>query len=196
MLHPEEQFTKLGSVGRECIGSAPIKLLDQEGNEVREGEAGELYSCNSYTFDGYWKLPEKSREAFRGEYCTVGDLARRDEDGYIHLVDRKSNMIISGGENVYPSEVEALLGSHHKVKDVAVIGIPDEKWGERVHAVVIPRDGTSSSPDELLDWCKDRIAGYKRPRSLSIIREEEMPRTATGKILHRQLRIRYTTTAD
>jgi fatty-acyl-CoA synthase len=195
MLHPEEQFTKLGSVGRECVGSAPIRLLDPEGNEVREGEAGELYSCNPYTFDGYWKLPEKTREAFRGEYCTVGDLARRDEDGYIHLVDRKSNMIISGGENVYPSEVEALLGSHQKVKDVAVIGVPDEKWGERVHAVIILRDSVSSSPDELLDWCKERIAGYKRPRSLSIIREEEMPRTATGKILHRQLRIRYTTTA-
>lgn len=196
MLHPDEQFTKLGSVGRECVGSAPIRLLDPEGNEVPEGEAGELYSCNPYTFDGYWKLPEKTREAFRGEYCTVGDLARRDEDGYIHLVDRKSNMIISGGENVYPSEVEALLGAHQNIKDVAVIGIPDKKWGESVHAVVILRDGTSSSPDELLDWCKDRIAGYKRPRSLSVIREEDMPRTATGKILHRHLRIRYTTTAS
>ena len=191
MLHPDEQFTKLGSVGRECLGSAPIKLLDADGNEVADGEAGELYSSNPYTFDGYWKLPDRTKEAFRGDYCTVGDLARRDADGYIHLVDRKSNMIISGGENVYPSEVEALLGSHRKVKDVAVIGIPDEKWGERVHAVVILRDGTSSSPDELFDWCKGRIAGYKRPRSVSIIHEDEMPRTATGKILHRQLRARY-----
>ena len=78
-----------------------------DGNDVPDGEAGELYSCNAYTFDGYWKLPEKTKEAFRGDYCTVGDLARRDEDGYIYLVDRKSNMIISGGENVYPSEVEA-----------------------------------------------------------------------------------------
>src|SRR4029079_16326227 len=160
-LHPDEQFTKLGSVGRECIGSAPIRLLDENGNDVREGEAGELYSCNPHTFDGYWKLPDKTREAFRGEYCTVGDLARRDADGYIHLVDRKSNMIISGGENIYPSEVESLLGSHQNVKDVAVIGIPDKKWGERVHAVVIMRDGTSLSPEELLEWCKNRIAGYK-----------------------------------
>jgi hypothetical protein len=103
---------------------------------VPEGQAGELHSSNSYTFDGYWGLPEKTREAFRGHYCTVGDLARRDEDGFLYLFDRKSNMIISGGENVYPSEVESLLGSHPKVKDVAVIGGTDAKWGERVHAVV------------------------------------------------------------
>ena len=124
MLHPEEQLTKLGSVGRECVGSRPIRLLDADGNEVPDGEPGELYSCNPYTFDGYWRLPDKTREAFRGEYCTVGDMARRDADGYIYLVDRKSNMIISGGENVYPSEVEALLATHEKIRDVAVIGFP------------------------------------------------------------------------
>ena len=143
MLHPDEQLTKLGSVGRECIGSRPIRLLDPDGNDVPDGEVGELHSCNPYTFDGYWNLPEKTREAFRGDYCTVGDLARRDEDGYIHLVDRKTNMIISGGENVYPSEVEGLLGGHPKVKDVAVIGVADAKWGEHVHAVIVPHDGES-----------------------------------------------------
>jgi len=192
MLHPDEQFTKLGSVGRECVGSRPIRILDTDGNDVPEGEPGELYSCNSYTFDGYWKLPDKTKEAFRGDYCTVGDLARRDEDGYIHLVDRKSNMIISGGENVYPSEVESLVGSHPKVKDVAVIGVADAKWGERVHAVIILRDGQAPTPDEIIDWCKDRIAGYKRPRSVSFIQEDDMPRTATGKIQHRVLRSTYT----
>jgi fatty-acyl-CoA synthase len=191
MLQPEEQLSKLGSVGRECVGSRAIRLLDADGNEVPDGEAGELYSCNPQTFDGYWKLPEKTREAFRGDYCTVGDLARRDEDGYIYLVDRKSNMIISGGENVYPSEVETLLGGHAKVRDVAVIGVPDAKWGERVHAVVILGDGESATEDELVEWCRDRIAGYKRPRSLTFIAEHEMPRTATGKILHRVLRDRY-----
>jgi fatty-acyl-CoA synthase len=189
MLRPHEQFTKLGSVGRECVGSAPIKLLNLEGDEVPDGEAGELYSCTPYTFDGYWKLPEKTREAFRGDYCTVGDMARRDPDGYIHLVDRKSNMIISGGENVYPSEVEAVLGAHPAVQDVAVIGLPDEKWGERVHAVVILHDGATLGEAELLAWCKDRIAGYKRPRGCSFVREENVPRTATGKILHRVLKI-------
>jgi acyl-CoA synthetase (AMP-forming)/AMP-acid ligase II len=188
MLHPDEQFSKLGSVGRECIGSRPIRLLDPEGNDVPDGETGELYSCNSYAFDGYWKLPERTKEAFRGDYCTVGDLARRDEDGYIFLVDRKSNMIISGGENVYPSEVEGLLGAHPKVKDVAVIGVADAKWGERVHAVIVARDGETPTQEEILAWCTNRIAGYRRPRSVSFIREDEMPRTATGKILHRVLR--------
>ena len=188
MLHPDEQFEKLGSVGRECVGSRPIRLLDPAGNDVPDGETGELYSCNPYTFDGYWKLPEKTAEAFRGSYCTVGDLARRDADGYIHLIDRKSNMIISGGENVYPSEVEVLVGAHPKVKDVAVIGVADDKWGERVHAVIVVRDGEQPSADEILEWCRTRIAGYKRPRSLSFIRDDDMPRTATGKILHRVLR--------
>jgi fatty-acyl-CoA synthase len=191
MLHPDEQFEKLGSVGRECVGSRPIRFLDADGNDVPNGEAGELYSCNSYTFDGYWKLPDKTRDAFRGDYCTVGDLGRRDADGYIHLVDRKSNMIISGGENIYPSEVESLLGGHPKVKDVAVIGVADEKWGERVHAVIIARDGAQPSEAEILDWCKTRIAGYKRPRSVTFIAEVDMPRTATGKILHRVLRTRF-----
>jgi acyl-CoA synthetase (AMP-forming)/AMP-acid ligase II len=132
-------------------------------------------------------MAEKTAEAFRGEYCTVGDMAWRDADGYIHLVDRKSNMIISGGENIYPSEVEGVLGGHPAVKDVAVIGLPDAKWGERVHAVVVLKDGAAASEAELLAWCKDRIAGYKRPRSCSFLREDEMPRTATGKILHRVL---------
>ena len=191
MLHPDEQFSKLGSVGRECVGSRPIRLLDSNGIDVPDGEPGELFSCNSYTFDGYWKLPDKTKEAFRGDYCTVGDLARRDGDGYIYMVDRKKDMIISGGENVYPSEVESLVGAHPKVKDVAVIGIADAKWGERVHAVIVPRDGEKATPEEILNWCKDRIAGYKRPRSVSFIRDEDMPRTATGKILHRVLRTQH-----
>jgi fatty-acyl-CoA synthase len=189
MLHPEEQLTKLGSVGRECVGSRPVRLLDADGNDVPDGEPGELYSCNPYTFDGYWKLPGKTREAFRGDYCTVGDMARRDADGYIYLVDRKSNMIISGGENVYPSEVETLLSTHEKVRDVAVIGLADATWGERVHAVIVLRDGAAPTEVEIIEWCRSRIAGYKRPRSVSFIGDEEMPRTATGKIQHRQLRL-------
>jgi acyl-CoA synthetase (AMP-forming)/AMP-acid ligase II len=196
MLQPEEQLSKLGSVGRETVGSKPIKLLDSQGEEVAEGQTGELYSCNAQTFDGYWKLPDKSKEAFRGDYCTVGDLARRDEDGYIYLVDRKSNMIISGGENVYPSEVETMLGAHPYIKDVAVIGVPDAKWGERVHAVIILHESTTLTSNEILDWCKDRIAGYKRPRSVSFIAENAMPRTATGKILHRVLRAQFEGSAN
>ena len=190
MLHPDEQFAKLGSVGRECIGSGAIRLLDENGREVADGEVGELYSQTPYSFDGYWNLPEKTSAAFRGSHCTVGDMARRDGDGYYFLVDRRSNMIISGGENIYPSEVEAVLAAHPAVKDAAVIGLPDAKWGERVHGVVVLRDGTQVAEPELLAWCRARLAGYKRPRSIAAIAEAEMPRTATGKIQHRVLRSR------
>ncbi len=191
LLRPDDQLRKLGSIGREWTGTGRVRLLDEHGEDVPEGGVGELYSRTPYTFRGYWKLPEKTTEAFRGHYCTVGDMARRDDEGYYYLVDRKSNMIISGGENVYPSEVESLLGAHPKVRDVAVIGLPHDKWGESVHAVVILRDGQSAEEVEILNWCKDKIAGYKRPRSVAFIRDDEMPRTATGKNLHRKLRERY-----
>jgi fatty-acyl-CoA synthase len=190
MLHPEDQFTHLGTVGRECIGSGPIRLLDDAGAEVPDGEPGELFSQTPYTFNGYWNQPDKTQEAFRDGACTVGDMAVRDGDGFIRLVDRKKNMIISGGENIYPSEVEAVLGAHAKVRDVAVIGVPDDKWGEAVHAVVVLHDGEAPDEKSVLDWCHGKIAGYKRPRSVTFIAESDMPRTATGKVLHRVLRDR------
>jgi acyl-CoA synthetase (AMP-forming)/AMP-acid ligase II len=191
LLRPHEQLEKLGSIGRELTGSGRIKLLADDGNEVADGEVGELYSHTPYAFRGYWNLPEKTAEAFRGPYCSVGDMARREADGYYYLVDRKKNMIISGGENIYPSEVENLLGAHPKVKDVAVVGVPHEKWGEAVHAVIVLHAAASATETEILDWCRDKIAGYKRPRSVAFIKDEEMPRTATGKILHRVLRDRF-----
>jgi fatty-acyl-CoA synthase len=188
VLHPEEQIAKLGSVGREWVGSGPIRLLDPDGREVTDGEVGELFSRTPYVFDGYWKDPAKTAECFRGRWCSVGDMAYRDADGYIHLVDRKTNMIISGGENVYPSEVEATIAAHPAVKDVAVIGVPHDTWGEAVHAVVILHGDRPVSEAEIIDWCRSRVAGYKRPRSVSFIADADMPRTATGKIQHRVLR--------
>jgi fatty-acyl-CoA synthase len=190
LLRPQEQIDKLGSVGREWAGSGPIRLIDSQGNEVADGDVGELYSRTPYVFDGYWKNPAKTAEAFRGAWCSVGDMARRDSEGFIHLVERKSNMIISGGENVYPSEVESVLGAHPKVKDVAVVGVPHDKWGEAVHAVVVLHQTAEATEAELLDWCRGRIAGYKRPQSVRFVADAEMPRTATGKILHRTLRER------
>jgi fatty-acyl-CoA synthase len=193
LLRPEEQLERLGTVGREWAGSGAIRITDPQGNEVADGEVGELYSRTAYVFSGYWKNPDKTAEAFRGEWCSVGDMARRDADGYIQLVDRKSNMIISGGENIYPSEVESVIGAHPKVKDVAVIGIPHEKWGETVQAVVVLHDPAADAKAveaDILDWCKERMAGYKRPRSILFIADADMPRTATGKILHRTLRER------
>jgi acyl-CoA synthetase (AMP-forming)/AMP-acid ligase II len=194
LLRPEEQISKLGSVGREWAGSGAIRILDEHGVEVPDGEVGELFSRTSYVFKGYWQNDAKTREAFRGAWCSVGDMARRDEDGYIWLVDRKSNMIISGGENIYPSEVESVVGSHEAVKDVAVIGVPHEKWGETVQAVVVLHAGQKLDENTLKTWCRERLAGFKCPTSIVFIPDEEMPRTATGKILHRILRQKMVTT--
>jgi acyl-CoA synthetase (AMP-forming)/AMP-acid ligase II len=188
LLRPDEQLTKLGSVGREWAGSGHIRLLNEKREEVADGEVGELFSRTPYVFDGYWKNAEKTAEAFDEQWCSVGDMARRDEDGYIWLVDRKSNMIISGGENVYPSEVEGIIGAHASVKDVAVIGMPHEKWGESVFAVVVLHEDEEATEAEIRQWCRDRLAGFKCPSRVSFIANEDMPRTATGKILHRTLK--------
>jgi acyl-CoA synthetase (AMP-forming)/AMP-acid ligase II len=191
LLRPEEQFKKLGSIGREIWGSDRIKILDENGKEVPRGQVGELYSRTPHCFKEYWKDPEKTKSVFQGEWFSAGDMAFQDEDGYFTLVDRKANMIITGGENVFPSEVENLLGSHPAVKYVAVIGIPHEKWGESVKAVVTLHQGKTANEKELIDHCRGKIAGYKIPKSVDFIKDEEMPMTPTGKILHRILREKY-----
>ncbi len=194
LLRPEDQLRKLGSIGREIFGIDRIRLLDETRHEVPDGEVGELFTREPCVFKEYLKDPEKTREAFEGQWFSAGDMARRDADGYYTLVDRKANMIITGGENVYPSEVENVLRLHEAVKDVAVIGVADEKWGEAIKAVVVPNPG--HEPGEalartLIDFVRGKIAGYKRPKSIDFIPEEQMPRTATGKILHRVLKGRY-----
>ncbi len=191
LLRPHEQIDRLGSVGREWVGSGAIRILDERGQEVPDGEVGELYARTAYVFDGYWKNPEKTAENFRGAWSSVGDMARRDGDGYIWLVDRKSNMIITGGENVYPSEVESVVGAMPAVKDVAVIGVAHPKWGEAVHAVVVLHEGHSLTAQDVRAWCKTRLAGFKCPTSVSFIADVDMPRTATGKIQHRLLKAQW-----
>jgi acyl-CoA synthetase (AMP-forming)/AMP-acid ligase II len=158
ILRPEEQLTKLGSVGREWAGSGPIRILDENRREVTDGEVGELYSCTSYAFEGYWNAPEKTEQAYAGAWCSVGDMARRDADGYIWLMDRKSNMIISGGENIYPAEIERVMAEHPDIQDVAVIGVPDERWGEVPKAVVVAAAGAQLDVDAVLAWCRQRLA--------------------------------------
>ena len=182
---------KLGSVGREWVGSGAIKILDENQEEVPDGEVGELFSRTSYAFDGYWKNVEKTKEAFQDKWCSVGDMARRDPEGFIYLVDRKSNMIISGGENIYPSELENVIGANPKVKDVAVVGVPDQKWGESVIALIVTHNGETVTEKEIQTWCKKYLASFKTPRKVIQISENEMPRNATGKILHRVLREKY-----
>jgi acyl-CoA synthetase (AMP-forming)/AMP-acid ligase II len=191
VLKPEDQLRKLGSIGYEAVGTDCVQLLDEEGNEVAIGQIGELYSRGPMMFDEYYKMPEKTSSSFRGEWFSAGDMAKRDEDGFYYIVDRKDNMIITGGEHVYPSEVQEVVCSHPEVFDCAVIGLPHEKWGEQVVAVVIPRKKSKLNEKKVREYCKDKIAGYKRPKTVIFIKDEEMPRTPTGKILHRKLRERY-----
>jgi len=194
LLRPEEQFKKLGSIGREIFGTDRIRILDENRKEVADGQVGELFYRTPMMFKEYWKDPEKTRQAFDGAWSSSGDMVRRDEDGYYVLVDRKANMIITGGENVYPSEVENVVGAHVAVRDVAVIGVPDEKWGEAVKAIVVLHEGHEATEElagEIIQFTKGKLAGYKRPKSVDFIKDEEMPRTPTGKILHRFLREKY-----
>ena len=194
ILNPEYQMSKLGSIGFECIGTDLIKILDIDGNELPAGEIGELYSRGPMLFDKYYKLPEQTAESFKSGFFSAGDMARRDEDGFYYLVDRKKNMIITGGENVYPSEVEEVVGNIEGVFDCAVVGLPDEKWGERVAAVIIRKPGFDDgnlSEQDVIQSCKGKMAGYKCPKQVIFIGENDMPRTGTGKILHRILREQF-----
>ena len=180
---------KLGSIGYETLGTDLVKILDEKGRPVARGEVGELYSRGPMLFDEYYKLPEKTAEAFQGEWFSAGDMAREDADGFYQIVDRKDNMIITGGEHVYPSEVEEVIGSLPQVFDTAVISLPDEKWGERVVAIVIPKEDIPERA--VIDACREKLAGYKIPKQVFFIEANDMPRTPTGKILHRKLRDRF-----
>lgn len=191
ILKPQDQMKKLGSIGYESLGTDFVKILDENGNEVKTGEIGELYSRGPMLFNEYYKLPEKTAASFQGEWFSAGDMARRDEDGFYQIVDRKDNLIITGGEHVYPSEVEEVVGSHECVFDCACISLPDDKWGEKVVAVIIPKsDATADDINEqtIKDCCRDKLASYKHPKEVIFIDPGEMPRTSTGKILHRKLR--------
>jgi acyl-CoA synthetase (AMP-forming)/AMP-acid ligase II len=190
VLRPEEQLSKLGSIGCECLGTDLVKILDENGREVPAGEIGEIFSRGPMLFDGYYKLPEKTAQSFRGEYFSAGDMGMKDEDGFFHIVDRRDNMIITGGENVYPSEVEEVIAAHEYVFDCACIGVPDEKWGEKVVAVVVCRPGLAEDQlgEAIKQRCKTDLARFKRPKEIIFVKNEEMPRTSTGKILHRKLR--------
>jgi fatty-acyl-CoA synthase/long-chain acyl-CoA synthetase len=186
VLRPEDQMRKPGSCGR-ALGGVDIKLLDDDGNEVTEAMVpGELFVKSEATFATYYKDPDKYENGRRGDYLSVGDIAYRDDEGFFYICDRKSDMIISGGVNIYPAEIEAVLVAHPAVADAAVFGIPDEEWGEAVHAVVSTYDGADLDEAAVQAFCREHLAGYKVPRSFS--RMDEIPRSASGKILKRTLR--------
>lgn len=189
VLNPEDQLRKVRSVGIPTIGKE-VRLLDSTGNDVAPGEIGELYVRGlGVLLKEYWQDSNSTSKAFIDEWCTVGDMARFDEEGYLYLEDRKKDMIISGGENIYPTEVENVLAKHTAVLETAVVGVPDELWGERVHAVIKLKDGEYATGQEIIDFCRDKIAGYKRPRSIDFV--TELPKSPTGKILRRIIREPY-----
>jgi acyl-CoA synthetase (AMP-forming)/AMP-acid ligase II len=184
-LKPCDQLKKIRSVGKPFWG-VEIKLVNDNDEEVGVNEVGEIVCKSPWLMNGYYK---QGREGFRGEWFYTGDLARRDEDGYFYIVDRRTDMIISGGENIYPAEIEEVLYSHPKIFEAAVIGIPDERWGESVKALVILMEGESTTEDEIIEFCKKRLGGFKVPRSISFL--TEFPKTTSGKILKRILREEY-----
>ena len=185
VIMPEEIPGKPSSVGRPFFDNE-LKILDDEGREVPDGQPGELYIYSSFLIDGYYKNDQATRESFRGKYMTVGDVAVRDADGYYYIVDRKTDMIIRGGVNIYPAEVEAVLSEMPGIVDVAVVGRPDPHWGETVTAFVVLEPGAALDEAAVQSYCADKMANYKIPER--ILFREEIPRTPTGKVLKRDLR--------
>jgi acyl-CoA synthetase (AMP-forming)/AMP-acid ligase II len=186
ILTPEDVLRKPGSCGR-AAPNVEIALLDDDGRPVPVGEPGEVYVRRfSGMFDAYYKNSEATRQTQRGEWHSVGDVAWVDADGYYTLCDRKRDMIISAGVNIYPAEIEDALHRHPAVEDVAVFGVPDDEWGERVHAAVAVRPGHALTADELRAFARRHLADYKVPRDISF--PTEFPRDAAGKLLKRVLR--------
>jgi long-chain acyl-CoA synthetase len=186
-LRPADQLRKIQCVGQP-FPLTDIKLLDDDGEEVATGAVGELFSRSPYVFNGYHENTQATAEAFRGQYFSAGDLAVRDEENHFYIVDRKKDMILSGGVNVYPREIEEILVRHPNVADVAVIGLPDSYWGEQVTAVIVPR-GELPGEDELHAFCADKLASFKRPRAF--VFSPALPRNPAGKVLKRVLRDQY-----
>jgi acyl-CoA synthetase (AMP-forming)/AMP-acid ligase II len=180
---------KLASAGRAAICNE-IEIVDAEGIEVPRGVVGEVRVRGPNTMLGYWNKPKETAAALRDGWVYTGDAARMDEEGFVYIVDRVKDMIVSGGENVYSTEVENAVAKHAAVSQCAVIGIPDQKWGEAVHALVILKQGQRVSPQEIIDHCHMLIAGYKCPRSVEF-RTELFPLSGAGKVLKRELRKPY-----
>jgi acyl-CoA synthetase (AMP-forming)/AMP-acid ligase II len=176
---------RLASAGTDTV-SFETRVVDAADRELPPGEVGEIVTRGPAVMTGYWNQPEASAEALRNGWMHTGDLGYRAADGYLYVTDRLKDMIVSGAENVYPREVEDVLFEHPDVLDAAVIGVPDERWGERVHAVVCLRPGRSLGAAALQAFCRERLASYKCPRSVAFV--EELPRNVTGKVLKRELR--------
>jgi acyl-CoA synthetase (AMP-forming)/AMP-acid ligase II len=188
VLKPEDQLRKPKSCGKP-YGGILIRIVRDDGTEAPPGEAGELFVTSTLAMDGYHHTSEQLTELAGSAWKSVGDVAYVDDEGYVYICDRKKDMIISGGVNIYPAEIEAVLHGHPQVLDVAVFGIPDDEWGERVHAIVQPKPGETIDLDELRAFAEQHLGGYKRPRAYEL--RDSLPRTDSGKLLKRTLRDEY-----
>ena len=184
--HTPEGGPRMRSAGKALPG-VELAILDEAGNHLPAGAVGEIATRSQANMVGYWNLPDATAATLAGDnWLRTGDAGYMDEDGYLYVHDRVKDMIISGGENIYPAEVESAIYGHPAVADVAVIGVPDDKWGEAVKAMVVLRDGASATPAEIIAYARERIAGYKCPKSVDFI--AALPRNPSGKILRRELR--------
>jgi fatty-acyl-CoA synthase len=188
ILKPEDQLTRLGSAGRPALNVETL-VVDDDNRPVAPGIVGEIVHRSPQAMLGYHNDTAKTAEAFRGGWFHSGDLGRFDEDGYLYVVDRKKDMIKSGGENVASREVEEILFAHPAIAEVAVFGFPDEKWIEAVMAVIVLKAGAVLEADALHDYCRERLAGYKRPKLIHFA--DRLPKNASGKVLKRELREIY-----
>jgi acyl-CoA synthetase (AMP-forming)/AMP-acid ligase II len=184
-LDRDSLITKLGSVGRPCL-YLELDIWDEQGNSVRPGERGEIVMRGPKVFKGYWRDPDATSAAFAGGWFHTGDIGVRDDDGYLFIVDRLKDMIVSGGENIASSEVERVLYEHESVVEAAVVGRPDDRWGEVPVAYVVVRADASTTPDELVEHCRGQLAKYKVPKQVTFI--DALPRNPSGKVLKRELR--------
>ena len=185
VLKPADQLRKPGSCGK-TYGPIEVRVVRDDGTEAAAGEPGELFIRTRLAMDGYHRTEEQLAETEGGDWKSVGDVAFVDDERYVHICDRKKDMIISGGVNIYPAEIEAVLYEHPQILDAAVFGIPDDEWGESVYAIVQPKDGERMDLDELRAFVDGKLAGYKRPRAYEV--RAELPRTDAGKLLKRVLR--------
>ena len=185
---PEEVVKRLSSAGKPCI-NVEVRIVDENGKDVKVGEVGEVIVRGYHMMKGYWNLPEATAEVLKDGWVHTGDLGYFDSNEFIFLVDRKRDVIISGAFNIYPKEIEDAIVTHPKIKEVAVIGVPDEKWGEAVKAVVVPKEGVSITEKEVIDHCRDHMANFKKPKTVDFVKE--LPRNPYGKVLKTALRERY-----
>lgn len=179
---------KLGSVGIPVF-HGEVKIVNEEGQDVKPGEVGEIVVSGPTLMSGYWGRPEATEETIRDGWLHTGDLAKVDEEGFFYIADRKKDVIISGGENIYPAEVEKMLLENPKIADVAVVGIPDERWGEAGMAFIVLQEGEKMTEEEALTFCEERLAKYKIPKSVTFVKE--LPQTAAQKIMRYKLREEY-----